>query len=349
MSALRFALWAALVGSSWIGAAAAADKNYGPGVTDTAIKLGQTMPYSGSLSAYGAQGRAELAYFAMLNDKGGVHGRKINLVSLDDGYSPPKTVEQTRKLIEEEQVLFEFGSIGTPTNSAIYKYINAKGVPQIFIYTGANKWDDPEHFPWTMAFPPNYQTEGKIYGKYILQNIKDAKIGVLYQNDDFGKDFLIGFKKGLGDQAGKLIANEQSYETTDPTVDSQIVALSGAKVNVFFNITTAKFAAQAIRKSYDIGWHPTHFIDSVSASIGAVFVPAGVDKAVGIMSTAYLKDAADPAWASDTGTQEFIAFMKKYNAEADPKDLNNVIGYSIAQATAHVLEQCGDKDRKSVV
>jgi branched-chain amino acid transport system substrate-binding protein len=278
----------------------------------------------------------------MVNEQGGVNGRQINLVSLDDGYSPPKTVEQTRKLVENEQVFLLFGSVGTPTNTAIHKYVNSKKVPQIFIYSGANKWNDPERFPWTMAFPPNYQTEGHIYAKYVLQNIKDAKVGVLYQNDDYGKDFLTGFKKELGDQAAKLIVSEQSYETTDPTVDSQIVALKGSNANVFFNITTAKFAAQAIRKSSDIGWHPTQFVVSVAASIGAVFVPAGVDKAVGIISTAYLKDPVDPAWASDKGMQDFAAFMKKHVPDADLKDLNNVIGYTIAQATVHVLQQCGD-------
>ena len=282
---------------------ALADKKYGPGASDTEIKIGQTMPYSGPASAYGTIGKSEAAYFKMINDQGGINGRKINLMSLDDGYNPARTVEQVRRLVEEEQVLFMFQTLGTPPNTAIHKYMNAKQVPQVFVATGATKWGDPQHYPWTMGWQPTYQHESQIYAKYLLQAKPNAKIGILYQNDDYGKDYLKGFKDGLGDKAAKMIAAEVSYEVTDPSVDTQIVTLQGSGADVFFNITTPKFAAQAIRKAYDIGWRPLQLINVVSISVAAVLQPAGLDKAVGLISIAYLKDPTDPAWKDDKGDQ----------------------------------------------
>jgi branched-chain amino acid transport system substrate-binding protein len=278
----------------------------------------------------------------MLNDQGGINGRKINFISLDDGYSPPKTVEQVRKLVEQDEVLFIYAPLGTPSNSAIHQYMNAKKVPQLFVATGATKWGDPQHFPWTMGWQPNYQTEAKIYAKYLLQTKPDAKVGILYQNDDYGKDYLKGFKDGLGDKAAKMIVSEVSYEVTDPTVDSQIVTLKGAGADTFFNITTPKFAAQAIRKAHDIDWHPLHFLNNVSNSIGAVLQPAGPEKSVGIISTTYYKDATAAKWQDDADYKDWIAFMKKYNKESDPADNNTVLAYARAYTLAQVLKQCGD-------
>ena len=274
--------------------AALADKKYGPGASDTEIKIGQTMPYSGPASAYGTIGKSEVAYIKMINEQGGINGRKVNLISLDDGYTPPRTVEQIRKLVEEEEVLFTFQTLGTPPNTAIQKYMNAKKVPQLFVATGATKWGDPEHFPWTMGWQPTYQHESRIYAKYLLQNKPDAKIGILYQNDDYGKDYVKGFKDGLGDKASKMIVAELSYEVTDPSVDTQIVTLQGSGADVFFNVTTPKFAAQAIRKSYDTGWKPLQFLNLVSNSIAAVLQPAGLEKAVGIVSASLLQRSDRP-------------------------------------------------------
>src|SRR5579883_2453453 len=280
-------------------APAAAQKKYDPGASDSEIKIGNIMPYSGPASAYGEIGKTEAAYFRKVNDEGGVNGRKINFISYDDAYSPPKTVEQARKLVESDEVLLIFQSLGTPSNTAIQRYMNAKKVPQLFVATGATKWNDPKHFPWTMGWQPSYQAEAHIYSKYILQNIKDAKIAVLYQNDDYGKDYLQGLKDGLGAQYGKLVVAEKSYETSDPTVDSQVVALKNSGANVFINITTPKFASQAIRKVYDIGWKPIHFLNNVSTSVSAVLKPAGLEKAVGVISSYYLKDPTDPQWQND--------------------------------------------------
>jgi ABC-type branched-subunit amino acid transport system substrate-binding protein len=319
-----------------------AEKKYGPGVTDTEIKLGQTMPYSGPASGYGTIGKVEIAYFNMINEQGGVNGRKINLISLDDGYSPPKTVEQIRKLVEEEQVLALFQTLGTPTNTAIHKYVNAKGVPHVLVGSGATKWADPEHFHWTIGWQPNYQTEGHIYAKYILQNNPNAKIGILYQNDDYGKDYVKGLKDGLGDKAEKLIVKETSYETSDPTIDSQIVTLQGSGANVFYNVTIPKYAAQAIRKAYDIGWKPTQILNNVAATIGGTIVPAGPEKAVGIISTQYLKDPVDPTWVKDKGMLDWFAFMKKYYPEGATNAAENSFGYTVAQAMVQILKQCGD-------
>ncbi|CAN0339549.1 unnamed protein product, partial [Phaeothamnion confervicola] len=287
-------------------------------------------------------GRAEAAYFAMINDRGGVNGRKINFISLDDGYSRPRTVEQVRKLIEQEQVLFLAGTLGTPPNSAIHKYVNAKGVPHIFVNTGATKWGDPKNFPWTMGFNLNYQAEGHIYAKYILDNKPDAKIAILFQNDDYGKDYVKGLKDGLGDKAGQMIVAEASYEVTDPTIDSQIVTLKASGADTFYNVTTPKFAAQAIRKVYDMGWKPLHILNNVSISVGSVLTPAGLDKSVGLISAAYFKDPVDPQWKNDAEFKEYSAWLKKYYPEGSIDDAFNVAGYVIAEGVVHVLKACGD-------
>ncbi len=336
------ALAAALAASLTLAPAAHAQKRYGPGASDTEIKFGQTMPYSGPASAYGTIGKAEAAYFRMINDQGGVNGRKLNLISLDDGYSPPRTVEQIRKLVEDEQVLFAFQTLGTPSNTAIQKYMNARKVPHLFVATGATKWGDPQHNPWTMGWQPTYQHESQIYAKYVLKNRPNAKIAVLYQNDDYGKDYLKGFKDGLGSQASKLIVAEASYEVTDPTVDSQIVALKASGAGVLFNITTPKFAAQAIRKVHDIGWRPLHFLNNVSSSVASVLQPAGLDKSVGLISVAYFKDPTDPAWKDDKAVQDYFAFMKKYYPEGNAADGLNAYGYAVAQTLVQALKQCGD-------
>jgi branched-chain amino acid transport system substrate-binding protein len=342
MSTRQLLVSAAIVGLALGTSAAVAQKKYDPGASDTEIKIGNTMPYSGPASAYGTIGKAAGAYFKKINDEGGINGRKINFISVDDGYSPPKTVEMARRLVEQDQVLLVWGPLGTPSNTAIQKYMNAKKVPQLFVYTGATKWNDPTHFPWTMGWQPNYQTEGAIYAKHILQTKPDAKIAVLYQNDDYGKDYLKGFEDTLGDKAKTMIVARASYETSDPTVDSQIVQLQGSGANVFFNITTPKFAAQAIRKAYDIGWKPVQYLNNVSASIGSVLVPAGLEKSVGIITTQYLKDQADPAWKDDKGMNDWRAFMAKYYPDGNLKDSGNVSGYANAQTLVQVLKQCGD-------
>jgi branched-chain amino acid transport system substrate-binding protein len=331
--------------------AAIAQNKYDSGASDTEIVIGQTNPYSGPLSSYSTQGRVQAAYYTMINEQGGVNGRKIKLISLDDGYSPPRTVEQHRKLVEEDNVLAIVGTMGTPTNSAIIKYMNSKQVPQIFLATGASKWGaNPKEFPWTMGWYPTYRNEGVIYGKYIVGNIKDAKIAVLYQNDDYGKDFVNGFKYGLGADAGKLIVKEVSYEVSDPTVDSQIVTLKDSGANVFFSATTNKVAAQAIRKAYDIDWHPTQFLVNNASSIATVLTPAGLDKSVGIISTAYIKDPSDPQFASDPGIAWYREFMAKYYPQGDINDPQNEIGLSIAQTWVQVLKQAGnDLTRENIL
>ena len=341
-TAIAIALPALLLVSSLVAGAAHAQKSYGPGVTDTEIKIGQTMPYSGPASAYGVIGKAESALFAKVNEEGGINGRKIKLISLDDGYSPPRTVEQTRKLIEEEQVLFIYQSLGTPPNTAIQKYLNARKVPQLFVATGATKWGDPQHFPWTIGWQPNYQTESRIYATYILKQYPNAKIGILFQNDDYGKDYVKGFKDGLGDKAASMIVAEVSYEVTDPTVDSQIVTLQSSGADTFFNVTTPKFAAQAIRKAYDTGWRPLQLLNLVSASMASVLQPAGLDKSTGVISAVYLKDPSDPEWKSDRATQTFFAWTKKYLPDADPTDLFVAYGYASAHMLVQTLKQCGD-------
>src|SRR5438132_5359069 len=299
---------------------ALAQKKYDTGATDTEIKIGSIMPYSGPASAYGVIGKTEEAYFRKVNAEGGINGRKINFISYDDAYSPPKTVEQARKLVESDEVLFVFNSLGTPPNTAIQKYMNSKKVPQLFVATGATKWNDPKDFPWTMGWQPNYQSESQIYAKYLLKNLPNAKIAVLYQNDDYGKDYLKGFKDGLGSKAASLIVIEESYEVSEPTIDSHIVKLKSTGADVFFNITTPKFAAQAIKKNAEIGWKPLHFLNNVSASIGSVMKPAGFENGQDIISADYLKDVSDPEWNNDAGMKEFLAFMTKYFPEGDKLD-----------------------------
>jgi len=313
-----------------------------PGVTATEIKIGNTNPYSGPASAYGTIGKVIAAYFKKVNDEGGINGRKINFISYDDGYSPPKAVEMVRRLVEEDQVLLIFQLLGTPGNSAVHKYMNQMKVPQLFSATGATKWNDPQNFPWTMGWQPNYQSEAKIYASYLLKNIQDAKVGILYQNDDYGKDYLKGFKDGLGDAAKKIVVMEQTYEVTDPTIDSQIVNLKNSGANVFFNITTPKFAAQAIKKANEIGWKPVHFLNNVGASIGAVLKPAGLEASKGVITTQYAKDPLDPQFKNDKGMKDWLAFMKKYYAEGNIADAANVYGYSVAQTLVHVLKQAGN-------
>jgi len=321
---------------------ALAQKKYDTGATDTEIKIGNIMPYSGPASAYGIIGRTEAAYFKKINDAGGINGRKINFVSYDDAYSPPKAVEQARKLVESDEVLLIFNSLGTPSNSAIHKYMNSKKVPQLFVATGATKWNDPKDFPWTMGWQPNYQSETQIYAKYLLKNKPDARIAVLFQNDDYGKDYLKGLKDGLGAKAASMIVAEESYETTEPTIDSHIVKLKSTGADVFVNITTPKFAAQAIKKIAEIEWKPMHFLNNVSNSIGSVIKPAGYQNAQDIISAAYLKDVTDPQWANDPGMTQFLAFMAKDFPEGDKLDSGTIIGYGVAQTLVQVLKQCGD-------
>ena len=319
-----------------------AQKKYDPGANDKEIKIGQSMPYSGPASAYGVIGKVQAAYFKRLNEKGGINGRRINFISLDDGYSPPKTVEVIRKLVEQEEVLFTMGTLGTPSNTAIHKYMNAKKVPHLFLATGASKWNDPKNFPWTIGFNPNYHSEGKLYAQDILKTRPNAKIAVLFQNDDYGKDYYGGFKEGLGDKAKTMIVAEASYEVTDPTIDSQIVTLKGSGADVFFNITTPKFAAQAIRKVADVGWKPVHYLNQVSASVGSVLKPAGLDKSVGIISMNYVKEPADKKWANDPTMLDYRALLKQYAADVDPDDGNASYGYAVSQLVEHVLKQAGD-------
>jgi branched-chain amino acid transport system substrate-binding protein len=337
--AIASAAFALLAASS---SGALAQKKYDTGATDTEIKVGNIMPYSGPASAYGVIGRTEAAYFKKINDAGGINGRKINFISYDDAYSPPKAVEQARKLVESDEVLLVFNSLGTPSNSAIQKYMNAKKVPQLFVATGATKWNDPKDFPWTMGWQPNYQSETQIYGKYLLKNKPDAKIAVLYQNDDYGKDYLKGLKDGLGPKAASMIVAEESFETSEPTIDSHIVKLKSTNADVFIDIATPKFAAQAIKKISEIGWKPLHFLNNVSASVGSVIKPAGYENAQDIISAAYLKDASDKQWDNDPGMKEFYAFMTKDFPEGDKLDGGTVVGFGVAQTLVQVLKQCGD-------
>ena len=333
---------AALLAAALASPATLAQKKYDPGASDTEIRIGNTNPYSGPASAYGTIGKTITAYFKMVDDQGGINGRKINFISYDDAYSPPKTVEMVRKLVEQDNVLFVFQTLGTPSNTAIHKYMNMKKVPQLHVATGASKWNDPKNFPWTMGWQPNYQTEARIYAKHVLQTKPDAKIAVLFQNDDYGKDYLKGLKDGLGAKAASMIVKEVSYEVSDPTVDSQIIQLQSSGADVLFNITTPKFAAQAIRKVHDIGWKPTHYINNVSANIGSVLTPAGLDKSVGLISVAYLKDVADKEWVKDRAVMEFAEFMKKYYPEGNLMDGSNIYGYTVAMTLHQVLRQAGN-------
>jgi branched-chain amino acid transport system substrate-binding protein len=338
------ALKLALIGfaAATIGSAALAQKKYDPGADDKEIKVGGIHPYSGPASAYGTIGKAIGAYFDKVNAEGGINGRKIKFLAQDDGYNPAKTVEMARKLVEEDEVLLVFNPLGTPPNTAIQKYMNQKKVPQLFVATGATKWGDPKNFPWTMGWQPNYQTEGRIYAEHILETKPNAKVGVLYQNDDYGKDYLKGLEDGLGDKAKTLIVSKVSYEVTDPTVDSQILTLKAAGADTFFNITTPKFAAQAIKKAAEIGWKPVHYLNNVSASVGSVLTPAGLENSVGLITTQYGKDPTDPQWANDKGMQDWRAWMQKYYPSGDVKDASNVYGYAVAMTLVQVLKQCGD-------
>jgi len=320
---------------------ALAQKKYDTGASDSEIKIGNIMPYSGPASAYGVIGKTEEAYFKKVNAEGGINGRKINFVSYDDAYSPPKAVEQVRKLVESDEVLLVFNPLGTPSNTAIQKYLNAKKVPQLFVATGATKWNDPKNFPWTMGWQPSYQSEARIYAKFLMKEKPDAKIAILYQNDDFGKDYLKGLKDGLGAKASMLVA-EESYETAEPTIDSHIVKLKSTGADVFINITTPKFAAQAIKKIGEIEWKVMHIVSNVSASVGSVIKPAGFENAQGILSAAYAKDGADPQWDSDPGMKKFLGFLEKYYPEANRLDGAVVYGYGAAQTLVKVLEMCGD-------
>ncbi|TYL78071.1 ABC transporter substrate-binding protein [Bradyrhizobium cytisi] len=322
--------------------AANAQKKYDPGASDTEIKVGQTMPFSGPASAYSSIGKTQAAYFKMINDQGGINGRKINLIQYDDAYSPPKAVEQIRKLVESDEVLLTFQIIGTPVNAAVQKYLNSKKVPQLFAATGASRFTDPKNFPWTMGYNPNYFVEGRIYGQYILKEHPNAKIGVLYQNDDLGKDYLNGIKAGLGDKAAKMIVTEASYEVSDPTVDSQILKIKDAGADLFFSATTPKQAAQAIKKIAEMGWHPVQIVDINATSVGAVLKPAGLDAAKGLISVNYGKEPLDPTWKDDAGLKKYFDFMAKYYPDGDKDSNFNTYGYGTAQLLVHVLKQCGD-------
>jgi branched-chain amino acid transport system substrate-binding protein len=345
MAANRGILLASLaLGLSVAANPAAAQKKYDPGATDSEIRIGNIMPYSGPLSAYALIGRTQAAFFNKINAEGGINGRKINFISYDDGFSPPKTVEQARKLVESDEVLLIFQSLGTPTNNAIRQYMNQKKVPQLFVATGATQFGDRKNFPWTMGWQPTYQTEGRIYAKYILQNLPQGKIGILYQNDDSGRDYLKGLHDGLGEEATKrMIVAELPYEPSDPTVDRQIVTLKTMGADIFFNEASPKFAAQAIKRAAEIGWKPVQFLASISNSVGSVLKPAGLEASKGILSTNYLKDATDPTWKDDPALKEWVAFMDKYFPEGDKTSTFSVYGYLTAQTMVHVLKQCGDE------
>ena len=318
-----------------------AQKKYDTGATDTEIKIGNIVPYSGPASSYGIIGKTYSAYFKMINDQGGINGRKINFISYDDAYSPPKAVEQTRKLVESDEVLLMFSPLGTPSNTAVQKYLNAKKVPQLLVSTGASKWDDPKNFPWTMGWQPNYASEARIYASYLLKEKPDAKIGILYQNDDFGKDYLNGFKARLGDKAGMIVA-EESYEISAPTIDSNIVKLKAANPDVVLIITTPKFGAQTIKKINELAWHPLRIIVNVASTIGSVLKPAGLEASTGILSASYTKDGIDPQWKDDAGIKRWSAFMDKYMPEYNKGDTSHVYGYGSAQTLHKILEMAGD-------
>jgi branched-chain amino acid transport system substrate-binding protein len=323
-------------------APASAQKKYDTGATDTEIKIGQTVPFSGPASAYATIGRTQAAYMKMINDQGGINGRKINLIQYDDSYSPPKAVEQVRKLVEDDEVLSTFQLLGTPSNAAVQKYLNAKKVPQLLAGTGASKFTDPKNFPWTMGFNPNYFVEGRIYGQYILKTYPNAKVGILYQNDDLGKDYLNGIKAGLGEKAATMVVAEASYEVADPTIDSQILKIKAAGADVFFSASTPKQAAQAIKKISELDWHPVHILDINASSVGAVMKPAGLEASKGVISVNYIKDPLDPTWKDDAGMKKYLDFMAKYYPEGDKTSIFNTYGYTTSQMLMQVLKQCGD-------
>jgi branched-chain amino acid transport system substrate-binding protein len=345
MTVVRFqvaAVSAALALCTAVSSPALAQKKYDSGASDTEIKIGNIMPYSGPASAYAAIGKAEEAYFNKINAEGGINGRKIKFISYDDGYSPPKTVEQARRLVESDGVLLIFGSLGTSTNGAIRKYMNEKKVPQLFVASGASKWNDPKQYPWTMGWQPSYASEARIYAKYIMKEKPDAKIGVLYQNDDFGKDYLRGLKDGLGAKASMIVL-EDGYDTSEPAIDEHVVKLKASGADVFLSITTPKFAAQAIKKAAEINWHPVHIISNVSASVGGVLEPAGLEISQGILSASYTKDGSDPQWNADDGMKKFYNFLAQYDPKANKLDAGVVFGYAAAQTMVKVLQMCGDE------
>ncbi|MCA6100085.1 ABC transporter substrate-binding protein [Bradyrhizobium australafricanum] len=330
--------------------AANAQKKYDPGASDTEIKIGQTMPFSGPASAYASIGKTEAAYFRMINDQGGINGRKINLIQYDDAYSPPKAVEQVRKLIESDEVLLTFQIVGTPSNAAVQKYLNSRKVPQLFAAASASRFSDPKNFPWTMGYDLNNFVEGRIYGQYILKEYPSAKIGVLYQNDDFGKDYLNGIKAGLGDKAATMMVAEASYEVSDPTVDSHVLRIKDAGADLFFIAATPKQAAQAIRKTAEMGWHPVRIVDMKATSVGSVLKPSGLENAKALISTNYGKEPLDPQWKDDPGVRRYLAFMEKYYPDGDKSSNFNTYGYGAAQLLVHVLQQCGaDLTRENVM
>ncbi len=335
-----FAIAATLI--TLAGQASAGEKKYGPGVTDSEIKIGNTSPYSGPASAFSMVAKAGEAYVRKINAEGGINGRKIRFVSYDDAYSPPKTVEQTRKLVESDEVLFVFNALGTATNSAVQKYLNAKKVPQLFVSSGAAKWNDPGNFPWTMGFTPSYQNEGRTYAKFLLKEKPGAKVAILFQNDDFGKDYLKGMKEGLGDKAGSMIVAEEAFDVLEPSIDSHIVKLKATGADVLFDVATPKFAAQAIKKVAELGWKPLHLLSYVSASIGSVIKPAGTENAQDIISSQYLKDPTDAQWKDDAGMKAWNEFLDKYYPEANRADASVIFGYTVAQGLVQVLKQCGD-------
>ena len=335
VAALAAAILAATAGG------ALAQKTYDTGASDTEIKIGNIMPYSGPASAFGVIGKTEAAYFRKINAEGGINGRKITFISYDDAYSPPKAIEQARKLVESDEVLLVFNPLGTPSNTALQKYLNGKKVPQLFVASGATRWNDPKAFPWTMGWQPSYQNEAHIYAHYLLTEKPDAKIAVLYQNDDFGKDYVKGLKDGLGAKAAMIVA-EESYETSDPTVDDHIARLKASGANVFISITTPKFAAQALKRLAEIDWKPLQFVASISASVGAVLMPAGFENAQGVLSTVYAKDPSDPQWDDDPGMKKFNEFLRKYDPEGNRLDAATVYGYGAAQTLVEVLTKCGD-------
>ena len=342
MKRRTFAVGFAVMTTALAAGPASSQNKYDVGANDKEIKIGHVNPYSGPVSAYGTIGKSISAWFEKVNAEGGVNGRRIKFISLDDGYSPPKTVEQARKLVEQEEVLTVFNPLGTPPNSAIHKYMNQRKVPQLFVATGATKWGDPKNFPWTMGWQPSYQSEARIYAEHILETAPNAKIAVLYQNDDYGKDYLKGFEDGLGAKAKTMIVSKQSYEVTDPTIDSQMNSLKASGADTFFNITTPKFAAQAIKKAAEIGWKPNHYLNQVSASVGSVLTPAGLANSVGVISTQYFKDPTDPQWLTDPAMNEWREFMKKYYPTGDLNDAFNVYGPLVAQTLIQVLRQAGN-------
>jgi branched-chain amino acid transport system substrate-binding protein len=345
VAAAILAVVAAGAASAWAG-----DEQYGPGVSDTEIRIGNTSPYSGPASAFSMVAKTEAAYFNKVNAEGGINGRKLVFISYDDGYSPPRTVEQTRRLVESDEVLLVFNAMGTATNSAVQKYLNAKKIPQLFVSSGAAKWNDPQKFPWTIGFTPSYETEGRIYGEYLLDERPDARIAILYQNDDLGKDYIRGLKRGLGDKAQSMIVAEEAFDVSEPTIDSHLVKLKTTGADVLVDVATPKFAAQAIKRLAEIGWKPLHILSYVSASIGSVIKPAGFDNAQGAISAAYFKDPNDPRWRDDEGFKEFSAFLDGYLASADRSDTLIVNGYNTAQALVYLLKQCGDDlTRESVM